>query len=319
MTVWPEALQAPALRVDFVFQFVIAVVIVHQCLALAAPSNRWGLLQDISCICTVGVTDSVDSVRSSFATVPWTGRKRTQRINTKRVSCRFEAYMRRLSLALMLCIGVVSAPCQTGSSKYQPGTILTVQHHQASSSDTEAAPTQYDVSVRIDETVYVVLYTPSHGSNTVEFSEGLEFLFSVGKETLTLATPGTRDGNTELPILRTTKLPPQPAIDWSKAPSQYYSMKMKNLSTELNLSEEQQAKIKPIAEQESAEAAGVIFTPVVSRKERLSQWQKIVQSSDAKMIPILSEAQRQKLQEIRKDQKRELKELIAKKDSEGRK
>ena len=224
--------------------------------------------------------------------------------------------MRRPSLALLLCIGIVPAAlCQTSSSKYQPGTIVAVERHRSETSDTANDSTRYDVTVRIDETLYVVLFTPVSGSNTVEFSKGLEFLFSVGKDALTVATPGKRDANTELPILRTSKLPPQPAIDWTKAPSQYYSMKMKNLSTELNLSEEQQAKIKPIAEQESAEVSGVIFTPVVSRKKRLSQWGKIVQSSDAKMKTILTEAQWQKLQVIRKDQKRELSELIAKQDS----
>jgi Spy/CpxP family protein refolding chaperone len=226
--------------------------------------------------------------------------------------------MRRLSLALLLCIGIVPAFCQTSLSKYQPGTIVAVERHRAEPSDTDNELTRYDVTVRIDETLYVVLFTPVSGSNTVEFSEGLEFLFSVGKDALTFATPGKREANTELPILRTSKLPPQPAIDWTKAPSQYYSMKMKNLSTELNLSEEQQAKIKPIAEQESAEVSGVIFTPVVSRKKRLSQWGKIVQSSDAKMKAILTQAQWQKLQEIRKDQKRELSDLIAKQDSAER-
>jgi Spy/CpxP family protein refolding chaperone len=95
-------------------------------------------------------------------------------------------------------------------------------------------------------------------------------------------------------------------------------MKMKNLTDSLNLSEEQQKKIKPIAEQETSEASSVIFTPVVSRKDRLAKWEKIVHSSDAKMKPILSEAQWQKLLEIRKDQKRELRELIAQKESAER-
>jgi hypothetical protein len=225
--------------------------------------------------------------------------------------------MRGLSFVLLLCTAIAPAVCQTGSSKYEPGTILAVERHQAAASDNDT--TRYDVTVRIGDAVYVVLFTPAYGSNTVEFSEGLELLFSVGKDTLTMATPGKREENTALPILRTTKLPPQPAIDWSKAPSQYYSMKMKNLSQALNLSEEQQAKIKPIAEQESAEASGVIFTPVVSRTERLSQWEKIVRSSDAKMKPILSVAQWQKLQDLRKDQKHELSGLIAKRDSEERK
>jgi hypothetical protein len=227
--------------------------------------------------------------------------------------------MRKLSFVLLICVAVTPALCQIVPSKYEPGTIRAVERHQSQPTDSEATSTQYDVTVRIGDIEYVVLYTPPHGSNTVEYSAGHELLFSVGKETLTLATPGTREENAELPILRTTKLPPQPAIDWSKAPSQYYSMKMKNLSSSLNLSEEQQGKIKPIAEQESAEAGGVIFTPVISRKDRLSQWEKIVRSSDAKMKPILSQAQWQKLQEIRKDQKRELKDIIAKQDSEERK
>jgi hypothetical protein len=217
-----------------------------------------------------------------------------------------------------MCVAVIPGLCQTGPSKYEPGTIRAVERHQASPSDSETTSTQYDVTVRIADTDYVVLYAPPYGSNTVEYSAGLELLFSVGTDTLTLATPGKVDGNTPLPILRTTKLPPQPAIDWSRAHSQYFSMKMKNLSSSLNLSEEQQAKIKPIAEQESAEAGSVIFTPVISRKDRLSQWERIVRSSDAKMKPILSQAQWQKLREIRKDQKRELKDIVAKQDSAER-
>jgi Spy/CpxP family protein refolding chaperone len=130
-----------------------------------------------------------------------------------------------------------------------------------------------------------------------------------------LKFPERFGGHAELPILSTKQLPPQPAIDWSKAPGQYFVMKMKNLSTSLSLSDEQQASIKPIAEQESAEAGAVIFTPVVSRKERLSQWEKIIRSSDMKMKTILTEEQWRKLQELRKDQKRELKDLIAKLES----
>jgi Spy/CpxP family protein refolding chaperone len=189
------------------------------------------------------------------------------------------------------------------------------RHEDASSGDNKL--TQYDVSVRIDDTAYVVLFTPPDGANTVEYSVGHEFLFCVGENTLRF--PERLGGHTDLPILATKKLPSQPAIDWSKAPGQYFVMKMKNLSTNLNLSDEQQARIKSIAEQESAEAGAVIFTPVVSRKERLSQWEKIVRTSDVKMKSILTEEQWRKLQEIRKDQKRELKDLIAKLESQEQK
>jgi len=221
--------------------------------------------------------------------------------------------MRRLSILPFIWITTLSLLCQTGSPKYVPGTVLHVQRHEESLSSPQSTPARYDVTVQIEDTVYVVLYTPPYGSNTVEYSVGLGMLFAVGNDVLIL--PGKRDRQEELPILRKNKLPPKPAIDWSRAPSQYFSMKMENLSTSLHLSEEQQARIKPIAEQESAEAGGVIFTPVVPRKERLSQWEKIVRKSDSKMRPILSEAQWQKLQEIRKDQKRELRELITKEDT----
>jgi len=224
--------------------------------------------------------------------------------------------MRRILLVLLMCLAADLAFCQTDSPKYQPGTILAVEPHQNASSDSSSGATQYDVSIQIEDTVYVVLYTPRVGSNTVEYAAGIERLFSVGKESLRYPD---RFGNIELPILRTTDLPAKPAIDWSRAPGHYFSMKMKNLSTTLDLTEDQQAKIKPIADQESSEAGGVIFTPVVSRKERLAQWEKIVRSSDAKMKPILSDAQWQKLQQLRKDQKRELKDLVAQFDAEGRK
>jgi hypothetical protein len=217
--------------------------------------------------------------------------------------------MRKLAVIFLICFVPLAAPCQTSSSKYQPGTITAVERHQDTSSG-DSKLTQYDVSVRIDDAGYVVLYTPRNGSNLVENVVGQEFLFRVGANTLTF--PERFGTHTELPILATKKFPPQLALDWSKAPGQYFVMKMKNLSTSLNLSDEQQAGIKPIAEQESAEAGAVIFTPVVSRKERLSQWEKIVRSSDVKMKPILTAEQWAKLQGMRKDQKRELKDLIAK-------
>lgn len=217
-----------------------------------------------------------------------------------------------ISLILILALVVL---CQTASSRYQPGTIIAVQPHQGDSPNDKSL-TAYEVSVRIDDTVYVVLYALPNGSNTVEYSVGHEFLFLVGANTLTF--PQKFGANTTLPILTTKQMPPQTAIDWSKAPGQYFVMKMKNLSTSLDLSDEQQARIKPIAEQERAEAGAVIFTPVVSRKERLSQWEKIVRSSDLKMKSILTEEQWSKLQEMRKSQKQELKDLIAKLDKDER-
>jgi hypothetical protein len=135
----------------------------------------------------------------------------------------------------------------------------------------------------------------------------------VGQDTLTFQSK--LSGTTEVPILQRKDLPAQDVLDWSKAPSQYFAMKMRHLSSSLDLSDDQQARIKPIAEQEAGEAGQVCFNPIVPRKERLKQWEKIVRASDTKMKPILSQDQWDRLQEIRKQQKRDLEELIAKKDA----
>jgi Spy/CpxP family protein refolding chaperone len=109
-------------------------------------------------------------------------------------------------------------------------------------------------------------------------------------------------------------LPAQSGIDWSKAPSQYFRTKQQHLSDALDLSEDQQAKIKPLIEQEAGEAGMILWTPVVPAKERLKQFEKLITASDAKMKAVLSPAQVNKLAELRKEQKVELEKLIAERE-----
>lgn len=61
------------------------------------------------------------------------------------------------------------------------GTITDVKTHQEAST-TDAA--SYDVSVKVGETVYVVLYTPPLGEVTVKYVAGREMLVLVGKRTI---------------------------------------------------------------------------------------------------------------------------------------
>ena len=72
------------------------------------------------------------------------------------------------------------------------------------------------------------------------------------------------------------------------------------------MSPDQQAKVKPILEQESGELAQVRNNPAISKKDKLDRLQSVVLNSDQKMKPILSAAQWQKLQDVRKEQKQEL-------------
>ena len=91
--------------------------------------------------------------------------------------------MRRLICVICLCLGTFPALCQS-ASKYQVGTIIDVKTHQAvgkASSDVAS----YDVSLRVGDTIYLVLYTPPLGMSTVKYSAGRDLLVLVGKKTVT--------------------------------------------------------------------------------------------------------------------------------------
>jgi len=87
-----------------------------------------------------------------------------------------------LRLAIVFCISLTmfSAFGQS-TSKYQVGTILEVKTHQGAGN---AAAASYDVSVKVGETIYVVLYTPPLGEETVKYAAGRELLVLVGKRTI---------------------------------------------------------------------------------------------------------------------------------------
>ena len=221
--------------------------------------------------------------------------------------------MHKRLIATLICISALSTLGQTRSSKYQPGTITAVTVHQSAPGEKSGDVTRYDVSVKVRNVVYVVLFTPLNGDNIVEHSPGFEMLFLVGDKTLKFNSKGGR--TVEVPILRSETLPEEKGIDWSKAQSQYFSMKQRHLSEALDLTDDQQAKIKPLIEQESGEAGSILWTPVVSPKDRLKQYQKIVKASDAKIKPLLSRPQAAKLEELRKQQRVEVKELIAELES----
>jgi hypothetical protein len=218
-----------------------------------------------------------------------------------------EVCMRSWFGVLLVCVAALSAVGQTPSSKYQPGTIMAVTAHRGPGQP-DADVTQYDVSVKVGNTTYVVLYTPLNGANIVKYSVGDEWLVLVGSDTLTINTAVS--GKTEIPILSRETAPSQ-NLDWSKAPDRYFSMKLQNLSEKLSLTEDQQAKIKPVLEQEAGQVGEICVNPVLSDADKLSQYRKLVRASDEKIKPLLSSSQWQKLEVLRKEQKQDLKKIIA--------
>jgi hypothetical protein len=93
-------------------------------------------------------------------------------------------------------------------------------------------------------------------------------------------------------------------------PGEYFNMKQQHISEVLSLSDDQQAKMQPILEQESGEVSQIMGNPSLSRKDKLNRWKQIVQSSDKKLEPLLSQAQVDKLHKLREEQKPEIKKLI---------
>ena len=90
--------------------------------------------------------------------------------------------MLKLASILCICLATFPAFCQS-ASKYQAGTITEVKVHQtAEGGDSDTV--SYDVSIRVGDTIFVVLYTPPLGEETVKYVAGRDVLVLVGKNTI---------------------------------------------------------------------------------------------------------------------------------------
>jgi hypothetical protein len=104
----------------------------------------------------------------------------------------------------VILMGLGTLPMYSQStSAYQAATITAVlPHHGAAGSDTSVA--SYDVSLKIGNTVYVALYTPALGLETVRYATGRELLVLVKDKTITF-NDGTGT-SWEVPILSRTTI-----------------------------------------------------------------------------------------------------------------
>lgn len=84
--------------------------------------------------------------------------------------------------AICICLATVQALCQS-TGKYQVATIADVKPHQTTEPASEVV--SYDVSLKVKDTIYVVLYTPPLGMNSVRYAAGRDILVLVGKKTIT--------------------------------------------------------------------------------------------------------------------------------------
>jgi hypothetical protein len=91
--------------------------------------------------------------------------------------------MFKLLCAICICLTAGSAVSQS-TKKYQVGTITDVKLHQAAA-DAGSGVVSYDVSVKVADIIYLVLYTPPLNMNTVRYATGRDLLVLVGKSTIT--------------------------------------------------------------------------------------------------------------------------------------
>jgi len=92
-----------------------------------------------------------------------------------------------LKILCVICICFVTlAAFSESSSNYQIGTITDVKPHRAAG-DSASDVISYDVSIRVGDTIYLTLYTPTPpvGTNTVKYAAGRGLLVLIGKDTIT--------------------------------------------------------------------------------------------------------------------------------------
>jgi hypothetical protein len=88
----------------------------------------------------------------------------------------------KLLRAICISLFVVSSFGQT-APQYQVAVIVGVKPHRAAADDASAVA-KYEVSLKVADTVYVVLYTPPLGVSTVKYAEGRNLLVVVGEKTI---------------------------------------------------------------------------------------------------------------------------------------
>jgi hypothetical protein len=91
--------------------------------------------------------------------------------------------MQKLAVVVTLSLLTLAALGQS-TSKYQVGMITEVKARQVAA-DSASDPTSYDVSVKVGDTIYVVLYTQAFGEIPAKYATGRELLVLVGKDTIT--------------------------------------------------------------------------------------------------------------------------------------
>ena len=86
----------------------------------------------------------------------------------------------------MICTAIALSG-QSESQKYQSATVLDAKEHQGPAPDKAEDPsiTRYDITIRVKDTDYVVLFTPRPGSHGFQYMNGTKILVLLQDNTVT--------------------------------------------------------------------------------------------------------------------------------------
>jgi len=82
---------------------------------------------------------------------------------------------------IVILLGTGIAVSQS-NAPYQVGSILAVKDHQSTAQ--EDSMRRYDISVKVGNTVYVVLYSASDGNDVAQYKVGLDFPVQIDGKTM---------------------------------------------------------------------------------------------------------------------------------------
>ncbi len=105
--------------------------------------------------------------------------------------------MKTALITAILCAVVLSLHCQTPPGKWTVGTMMGFERHSPIPND--SSPEQYDVTVRVGNTDFVVLYTQAPGRRGIQYSPGFDAPVLISEKTLTFRN--LMGEAIELPIL----------------------------------------------------------------------------------------------------------------------
>ena len=93
--------------------------------------------------------------------------------------------MLRKFAVICICLSSLLAFSQSATrTKYRVATVLAVVPHDSNGSGDSSALT-YDVSVKVGNMIYVVLYTPPLAMQNAKYAAGADVLVLVGEKTIT--------------------------------------------------------------------------------------------------------------------------------------